>query len=300
MKLRSGTTTAAMTKATMAVVSRAHAISAPVFTNARRKKRTPASSSSGVFPWGLTFCHQCRRKTAKTPRPKMRCTLIRRRRRAMPQPVLRFLHRNTRRYPQLTFDRKTSACRNYCNCSLCSQKRGETYVSERDGWWRSWIARQGGSHRAAPIPAKKSKSKDPGAAQMPATTKQHATTMTTTTADAQVFDGSRSAMAVFTVSGEPLGSAFFHGNKARIVSVSQPRAFPTAATTTHTTPTTITASPIVPEPAQKQRQRQRRQHVFIGKSRKTWVRLVSRPAGAGRESRSWRAGVSGFSSWWGT
>ncbi|KAH9069486.1 hypothetical protein EDB83DRAFT_2674243, partial [Lactarius deliciosus] len=50
--------------------------------------------------------------------------------------------------------------------------------------------------------------------------------MTTTTADAQVFDGSRSATAVFTVSGEPLGSAFLHGNKARIVPVSQLTASP--------------------------------------------------------------------------
>ncbi|KAH9069589.1 hypothetical protein EDB83DRAFT_2373550, partial [Lactarius deliciosus] len=62
-----------MTKAPLTYGPRAHAISAPVFTNARRKRRSPASSSSGVLPWGLTFCHHCRRKT---PLPKMRCTLI--------------------------------------------------------------------------------------------------------------------------------------------------------------------------------------------------------------------------------
>ncbi|KAH9069497.1 hypothetical protein EDB83DRAFT_2372650, partial [Lactarius deliciosus] len=50
-------------------------------------------------------------------------------------------------YPQLTFDRSVEdfecpACCNYCNCSLCSQKRGEAYIPERDGGWRSWIARQ--------------------------------------------------------------------------------------------------------------------------------------------------------------
>ncbi|KAH8983637.1 hypothetical protein EDB92DRAFT_1819414 [Lactarius akahatsu] len=180
-----------------------------------------------------------------------------------------FLTLLERKYPQLTFDRKTSSVR-----LVAIIKRGETYVSKRDGWWRSWIARQDGSHCAAPIPAKKSKNKDRGVAQVPATTKQRAATMTTTTADAPVFDGSRSATAVFTVSGEPLGTAFFHGNNARIVSVSQPTAFPTAATTTHTTPTTITACPIL-EPAQKQQQLQRHQHVFIGKSRKTWGQLVS-------------------------
>ncbi|KAH9069513.1 hypothetical protein EDB83DRAFT_2372806 [Lactarius deliciosus] len=37
--------------------------------------------------------------------------------------------------------------------------------------------------------------------------------MTTPTTDAEVFDGSWSATAVFTVSGEPLGSAFLQGNK---------------------------------------------------------------------------------------
>ncbi|KAH9069512.1 hypothetical protein EDB83DRAFT_2372790 [Lactarius deliciosus] len=52
---------------------RAHAISAPVFTNARRKKRTAASSSSAVLTGGLMFYHHCRRTTR---RPEMRCTLI--------------------------------------------------------------------------------------------------------------------------------------------------------------------------------------------------------------------------------
>ncbi|KAH9019907.1 hypothetical protein EDB83DRAFT_2433635, partial [Lactarius deliciosus] len=67
-----------------------------------------------------------------------------------------------KRYPQLTFDRSVEdfecpACRNYCNCSLYSRKRGEAYFPERDGGWRSWIARQGSSHRAAPFPTNKSK-----------------------------------------------------------------------------------------------------------------------------------------------
>ncbi|KAH9069619.1 hypothetical protein EDB83DRAFT_2582923 [Lactarius deliciosus] len=52
-----------------------------------------------------------------------------------------------------------------------------------------------------------------------------------------------------------LSSTFLQGNKARIVSISQPTASP-AATTTTTTPATITASPI-PEPAQKQQQQRK-------------------------------------------
>ncbi len=105
--------------------------------------------------------------------------------------------------------------------------------------------------------------------------KQPATT-TMTTADAQVFDRSWSATAVFTVSGEPLGSAVLHGNKARIVPDPQATVSPSAVATTTTT--TIATSSI-PKPAQKQQQQQlqRRQYVFIGKPRKAWGRLVSLP-----------------------
>ena len=184
-----------------------------------------------------------------------------------------------RRYPDLTFDLSAEAfecpaCRDYCNCSLCARKRGEAYVSERSGGgWRSWVARQGGSHRAAtaavPTSASKSKSRDPGTAP-----KQPAT-MTMTTADTQVFDRSGSATAVFTVSGEPLGSAFLHVNKARIVPDPQATVSPSAAATT----TVATSS--IPKPAQKEQQQQqqlqRRRYVFIGKLLKAWGRLVSLP-----------------------
>ncbi|KAH9069575.1 hypothetical protein EDB83DRAFT_2373420 [Lactarius deliciosus] len=102
--------------------------------------------------------------------------------------------------------------------------------------------------------------------------------MTTSTTDAEVFDGSWSATAVFTVSGEPLGSAFLQGNKARIVPVSQPTASPAAATTTPSAPASFTASSI-PEPTQEQ---QRRQHAFNGKPRKTWGRLTARRGRRGK------------------
>ncbi|KAH9167685.1 hypothetical protein EDB89DRAFT_2124368 [Lactarius sanguifluus] len=134
---------------------------------------------------------------------------------------------------QLTFDHMEDfeclACRNYCSCSLSSQKRGETWLPSRGADLRKEEQEQ--------RPRSGAGAGDDEAAR---------NDMMTTTADAQVFDGSRSATAVFTVSGEPSGSAFLRGNKACIMPVSQPTIFPTAAhyTTTHTALTTITASPI--------------------------------------------------------
>ncbi|KAH9041071.1 hypothetical protein EDB85DRAFT_2272139 [Lactarius pseudohatsudake] len=110
-------------------------------------------------------------------------------------------------YPELTFDRTPEEFE--CPGSL----------------QLFWSARQGGSHLAS--------------SQVPAAKQP----TTTTTTDAQVFDASWSATVMFTVSGEPPGSAFLHGNKARIVPVSHPTASPTAATTTPTAPATITCQP---------------------------------------------------------
>ncbi|KAH9069604.1 hypothetical protein EDB83DRAFT_2518349 [Lactarius deliciosus] len=87
----------------------------------------------------------------------------------------------------------------------------------------------------------------PGTSQMSALTKQRPT-KTTTTTDAPVFDASWSATAVFTVPGEPLGSAFLHVNKACIPD----------------TRTRAETAAIARTPA-----------YVIGKPRKTWGRLVS-------------------------
>jgi hypothetical protein len=67
-----------------------------------------------------------------------------------------------------------------------------------------------------------------------------------------------------TVSGEPLGSTFLQGNKARIVPAPQA-----------TLPPPATSS--VPEPAQEQHQVQKRWYVFIGKPLKAWGRFASLP-----------------------
>ncbi|KAI9436874.1 hypothetical protein H4582DRAFT_364219 [Lactarius indigo] len=88
--------------------------------------------------------------------------------------------------------------------------------------------------QVAPTSASKSKSREPVLVPPPLAKQRPAKTMTTT--DAQVFDGSWSATAVFTISGESLGSEFLHGNKAGIVPVSQPTTSPALAATTPAAP----------------------------------------------------------------
>ena len=178
----------------------------------------------------------------------------------------------------MTFDPVAEAfecphCRGYCNCTICSRRRGEEYIPERDGGWRAWIARQGGAYRpAAAATSKKNISKD---RETPPARKLRARTTTNTTTDSQRFDSSWSATAVFTVSGQPLGHAILQGNEARIVPVPQATVtlpVPPAATTTATLATYST-----PEAPPKPQQPQKRRHVFIGKPLKTWGRVVSLP-----------------------
>ncbi|KAF7970685.1 hypothetical protein HWV62_23286 [Athelia sp. TMB] len=80
------------------------------------------------------YCHQCRNKTT---RPKMRCS-------GKPANKLgscRLLWCHyciERRYPQLDFDKSRKdfvcpKCAGYCNCTGCSRKRGEEYVSTARG-----------------------------------------------------------------------------------------------------------------------------------------------------------------------
>ena len=186
------------------------------------------------------------------------------------------------RYPQLTFDLFADtfacpSCSGYCNCSICAPKRGEKYVPERDGGWRSWIVQQGGGSYLATVPApprafatkmKSSKTKTPvkaTSAPAPAKKRVPKTTITPTTpiANMPVFDSSWSATPVFTVSGEPLGNAFLHGNTAHVVPLVLPLPPTPPPATNSSTPETA--------------QTQKRRYVFIGKPRKAWGRLVSLP-----------------------
>ena len=88
-------------------------------------------------------------------------------------------------------------------------------------------------------------------------------TPTTPIANMPVFDSSWSATPVFTISGEPLGIAFLHGNTAYVVPVVPPLP-PTPPPATNSS---------TPETAQTQKHR----YVYIGKPRKVWGRLVSLP-----------------------
>ncbi|KIM78656.1 hypothetical protein PILCRDRAFT_824286 [Piloderma croceum F 1598] len=78
---------------------------------------------------GVTWCHQCRRNTFHD---KMKCTNLR------PEGDLctqRFcIICVEKRYPNISFDPQTQdficpKCTNTCNCTVCTAKRGEKYVS---------------------------------------------------------------------------------------------------------------------------------------------------------------------------
>ncbi|CAL1697120.1 unnamed protein product [Somion occarium] len=85
---------------------------------------------NGAIP--SEYCHQCRRKTQYN---KMRCSAIRE---DGDICGLRFCERCIeRRYPQMVFDSSDleftcPKCADYCNCTACCARRGETYISARD------------------------------------------------------------------------------------------------------------------------------------------------------------------------
>ncbi|KAH9167686.1 hypothetical protein EDB89DRAFT_2074654 [Lactarius sanguifluus] len=86
--------------------------------------------------------------------------------------------------PRVDVQLKSSNVRPVTTIVTTRGKRGEEYVPERDGGWHSWVAHRDSTHRAAPTPAGKSKSK--------------------CLADAHVFDLMGAGVRrLFTVSGEP-------------------------------------------------------------------------------------------------
>ncbi|KAG1730945.1 uncharacterized protein EDB91DRAFT_1155614 [Suillus paluster] len=83
-------------------------------------------------PEAPSFCHQCRRTHTK---PKMQCS-----KRVGRQTCGKlFCDRCiTQRYPEIAFVRNSKnficpICTGTCNCSICSRKRGEEYISMRGG-----------------------------------------------------------------------------------------------------------------------------------------------------------------------
>jgi hypothetical protein len=91
--------------------------------------------------------------------------------------------------------------------------------------------------------------------------------ITVSTTNAQVLDLSWSVMAVFTVSGKPLGNMFLQGNTVHVVPVQQPTVPPPL-------PAPPPATSSTPKSVQRQEQLQKQQYVFIGKLLKAWGRLV--------------------------
>ncbi|KAF9235977.1 hypothetical protein BU15DRAFT_50737 [Melanogaster broomeanus] len=93
--------------------------------------RDPTAESQEVVP-EKTCCHQCRNTTL---RPKMQCSNASRDRVC----GKRFCNRCIlNRYPDITFDQFSAGfmcpvCTNTCNCSTCSRRRGEEFISMRGG-----------------------------------------------------------------------------------------------------------------------------------------------------------------------
>ncbi|KAH9885618.1 hypothetical protein C8Q73DRAFT_717529 [Cubamyces lactineus] len=109
-------------------------------TGKGKGKERATSDSSIVEPRSfrelaeeLTYCHQCRNKNTYE---KMRCTATRD---SGEQCRLRFCERCiNNRYPEITFNAYAvrfvcPRCQNTCNCTSCSARRGETYISARIG-----------------------------------------------------------------------------------------------------------------------------------------------------------------------
>jgi hypothetical protein len=202
----------------------------------------------------------------------------------------------------LTFDASATSfscpvCGHFCNCSHCARARGEEYVPERNGGWRKWGAWPAPAAAITSLSTSSSKQKRTrhnlvGFAKAADKGKREGASVASTAT--QVFKSKPASevenwrTTVFTVTGEPLGEAFFEGNTARIVSIQPAAQLSTVTSTPQSAPapartplaTITTAFP--PEAAEAPASRpvpksERRRHVFIGKPRKSWGRLVSVP-----------------------
>jgi hypothetical protein len=223
------------------------------------------------------------------------------------------------RYPHLTFDVSATVfpcpyCGKFCNCTQCARARGEEYIPERNGGWRKWgswpapaAAMTGPSITSSPPPsapkqqrrrarqslvgvpkaASKGKRDGAGAVSIP----------TEAFKGASLSELENWRTPVFTVTGEPLGEAFFEGNMPRVAPTrpvaplstltpnsqsAPPPACSPQSTIATGLPKALNATsslPVVP-------QTQQRQRVFIGKPRKSWGRLVSVPDPEGQQKKT--------------
>ncbi|KIJ64059.1 hypothetical protein HYDPIDRAFT_91125 [Hydnomerulius pinastri MD-312] len=95
-------------------------------------RNSPAKDAAKAVAPEKTYCHQCRNATTRL---KMQCSNV------LGDRVCakRFCQRCIlNRYPDITFDQHSASfmcpsCTDNCNCSYCTRKRGEEFVSMRGG-----------------------------------------------------------------------------------------------------------------------------------------------------------------------
>ncbi|KAI0055322.1 hypothetical protein BV25DRAFT_225572 [Artomyces pyxidatus] len=167
--------------------------SSPVRKKPKAKKvRDELDLSQRPLTTEESYCHQCRNKTY---RPKMDCGEC---------PKLFCDRCIDMRYPDITFNEhaiRCPACLNICNCTACSRRRGEEYVSMRgDGWRQRWGPAS--VQRGAP-------SQDP-------TTQISAASIPLPLNDGVYFG------AVFSIDGRRMGTAYAAGGDRVVIASSTP------------------------------------------------------------------------------
>ncbi|KAI0314533.1 hypothetical protein OF83DRAFT_439215 [Amylostereum chailletii] len=110
----------------------------PTKLQAQAGESTEATSARDKTPPIGTFCHQCRTRSL---RPKVKCTNLKKD--GIQCTMFYCLGCMGKRYPEVDIDSASQSfscprCEDTCNCTQCAAKRGEVYVSERNGGWRRW------------------------------------------------------------------------------------------------------------------------------------------------------------------
>ncbi|KAI0917753.1 hypothetical protein AcV7_010416 [Taiwanofungus camphoratus] len=222
--------------------------------------RRAQSKSVVELAAAATFCHHCRRTSAHE---KMRCTVIKEG--GVPCGMRYCVVCVFKRYPEITFDAYARTfvcprCRNTCNCTVCSRKRGEVYIPAS----RTRIKLDFNLTPGLPLPAQRSFSSAPKAkarrAERPASVapvsrrkgKEKATDAAPSLSPVLTLAGYEPQKsdvyfgAVYGIYGERVGAGFVGDNSGAIVV--QP----------------VTDAPVPSGPGR------RRKREFIGAPRPSW------------------------------
>jgi hypothetical protein len=248
-----------------------------------------------------TFCHHCR---CKTFRPKMSCTRINKstrkpcrkmycdsciEKRWVPAPRPSYSEKSLTlwfvRYPSLTFDEFATSfscpcCCNFCNCTQCARRRGETYIPERNGGWRRWAASFPVAAAAATSsptsPSRKEASRDVIDLTEPERNRTRAKTALAAKELLEADDTMR-IIPVESAAIAPLPLPLPHSTSNTLISSPHLHVHPIPTTSAATTKSVV--------------DKKRRPHVYIGKWQKSWGRHASVPdsdPGLGRGSGNGR------------